>query len=88
LAEDGFGAAEIAVVVSGVEQGDAQVQGFVDDLARGFEVDAPAEIVAAQTYQRDLQTGFAEISALHRCSLCRRRFFDFSILADSRMLCS
>ena len=37
-----------AVDVGGVEMGDADIEGRVDDLSRGFKIDAPAEIVRAE----------------------------------------
>jgi hypothetical protein len=37
----------------------------VDHLARAFEVDALAEIVAAEADYRDAQAGAAEIANLH-----------------------
>jgi hypothetical protein len=37
----------------------------MDDLAGCFEIDAPAEIVAAKPDHRDEKTGFPEISLFH-----------------------
>jgi hypothetical protein len=47
-AEHCLRAAHAGVDVGGVEQGDAEVERAVDHLARGFEVGALAEIVAAE----------------------------------------
>src|SRR6185312_419279 len=65
LAEDRLGAAHVRVNVGGVEQRDAEIDRLVDHLARGFEVDAHAEIVAADADCGDAQAGAAEIANFH-----------------------
>jgi hypothetical protein len=52
-AQHGLGAAHFRIDVGGVEQGDAEVDRLVDHLARGLEVDALAEIIAAEAYGGD-----------------------------------
>ena len=44
-----------AVDVGGVEEGDAGVEGAVDDRSGRVVVDAAAEVVAAETDDRDLE---------------------------------
>src|SRR5207245_59015 len=56
LAQDGLGAATPAVDVAAIEEGDAEVERLVNHRARGFEVEWPAEIVAAETDRRHPQT--------------------------------
>ncbi len=65
LAEDLFGAANPGIDVGGIEQRDAEVDRLVDHLARGFEVGALAEIVAAEADGGNTQAGAAEIANLH-----------------------
>src|SRR6185369_4702590 len=65
LAETGLRASLVAVDVGGVEQGDAEIERLVDDLARGFEIDAPAEIVAAETDAGYEQARSAKIALFH-----------------------
>ena len=60
-----LGAAAIAVDVGGVEQGDADVERLVDHLAGAFDVEALAEIVAAETDCGHAQAGAAEIANFH-----------------------
>ena len=52
--------------VRGVEQVHAGVERVRDHLARVCEVPAPAEVVAAQPDDRDLEAGAAELAVLHR----------------------
>ena len=68
LAEDGFGAAALAIDVGGVEQGDAGVERGVHDGAAFFEADAAAEIVAAEADGGDLEAGAAEVAEFHLVS--------------------
>ncbi len=63
--QHGFRAAAPCVDVGGVEQRDPEVDGFVDDLARGLGVGALAEIVAADADGGDAQAGAAEITNIH-----------------------
>src|SRR3546814_20136834 len=49
LAHLRLGAAHVAIGIGGVEQGDAEIECLVDHLARGFEIEAHLEIVAAET---------------------------------------
>ena len=65
LAQHGLRAAHARIDVGGVEQRDAEVDRLVDHLARGFEVGALAEIVAAEADGGDAQAGAAEIANLH-----------------------
>ena len=65
VAEHGLGAAHAGIDVGGVEQGDAEVDRLVDHLARGLEIDALAEIVAAEADGGNAQAGAAEIANLH-----------------------
>ncbi len=58
-------AAEAAIDVRGVEQRDAEIERLVHDPARGFEIDASAEIVAAQSDDGDLQSRASEPALLH-----------------------
>ena len=51
--------------VGGIEQRDAEVDRLVDHLARGFEIGALAEIVAAEADGGNAQAGAAEIANLH-----------------------
>src|SRR5262249_3838637 len=62
-----------AMDVGGTEQLDAEIERAMDHLARGFEIRALAEIVAAETDRRDAQAGGAEIANLHKLSPVRRR---------------
>jgi hypothetical protein len=45
----------VAVHIGGIEEGDAGIQGGCDDLRCAALVDAPAEIVAANSHERDRQ---------------------------------
>src|SRR5260370_678974 len=65
-------AAEIAVDVGRIEQGDAELECLVDDLARRLEIDAPAEIVAAQADDGDREAGASERALLHGRVLWKR----------------
>src|SRR6202012_1872867 len=58
----------VGVDVGGVEERDAEVDRLVDHLARGFEVGALAEIVAATADGGNAQAGAAEIANLHEIS--------------------
>ena len=72
LTHRGFGTATLAIGVGGVEQSDAEIDGFVDDGAGRLEVDAAAEIVAAEADGGHEQAGRAQISDFHRlCSSVR-----------------
>ena len=66
LAHHRFGPAAVAVGVGGVEQRDAEIERLVDHRARGVDVDAAAEVVAAEADGRDAQAGLAEIANFHR----------------------
>ena len=63
--------AAAAIDVGGVEVIDADGDRAVDDLARRIEVDAAAEIVAAEADQRDAQIGRAERAEFHGGVPCR-----------------
>jgi hypothetical protein len=65
LAERGLRPAAVAVDVGGVEQRDAAVECLVDHRARRREVDAAAEIVAAEPDHRHAQARLAEIADFH-----------------------
>jgi hypothetical protein len=65
LAQHRLGAAHPGIDIGGVEQRDAEVDRLVDHLARGFEVGALAEIVAAKADSGNAQAGAAEIANLH-----------------------
>ena len=54
--EDLLRLAAAAVDVSGVEEGDAHIEAFVDDGLGGFEVHATAEVVRAEPRYGNLQT--------------------------------
>ena len=60
LAEEILRAAALAVDIGRVEMVDAEVESLVGDLARRFEIEGSAEIVAAEADQRDAQAGSAE----------------------------
>ena len=60
LAEELLAGAGAAVDVGGVEEGDALVERGVDDGAGAFEVDAAAEVVAAEADDRDVQPRVSE----------------------------
>jgi len=49
LAKEALAPASVAVDLRGVEERDTDVDGRVDDRPRGRDVEAPAEVVAAQT---------------------------------------
>src|SRR5262249_28281047 len=61
----GLRAAHTGVDIGGVEQGDAEIDRLVDHLARGLQIGALAEIVAAETDGGNTQAGAAEITNLH-----------------------
>ena len=65
LAQHGLGAAHAGVDVGGIEQRDAEIDRLVDHLARGFQIGALAEIIAAEADRGDAQAGAAEITNLH-----------------------
>ena len=65
LAQHGLGAAHAGIDVGGVEQRDAEIDRLVDHLARGFEIGALAEIVAAEADGGNAQAGAAEIANFH-----------------------
>src|SRR6266702_444243 len=65
LAQYGLRTAAPGIDVSGVEQRHAEIDRLVDHLARGFEVGALAEIVAAEADGGNPQAGAAEIANLH-----------------------
>ena len=65
FAEHGLRAAHAGIDVGGVEQRDAEVDRLVDHLARGFQIGALAEIVAAEADGGNAQAGAAEIANLH-----------------------
>ena len=65
LPEQRLAAAAVAVDVGGVEQGHADVERGVDDGARAFFVHARAEVVAAESDDRDLRTRAAERAVPH-----------------------
>jgi hypothetical protein len=48
LSEHRLGTAHAGIDIGGIEQRDAEVDRLVDHLARGFEIGALAEIVAAE----------------------------------------
>src|SRR5262249_519910 len=73
LAHHGFGDAVAAVDVGGVEESDAGVEGFVDDFAGTVEIDVPAEIIAAEADEGNLQAGFSEIAFFHFAAFVSRR---------------
>src|SRR6185437_8470826 len=72
-AQHGLRAAHVGIDVGGIEQRDAEVERLVDHLARGLEVDALAEIVAADADRGDAQAGAAEIANLHEDSPVSRK---------------
>src|SRR5215207_11066810 len=65
LAEEALRAAALAIDVGGVEERDAEVERLVDDLAGRLEVDAAAEVVAAETDERHPKARRSEIALLH-----------------------
>ena len=65
FAEHGLRAAHPGIDVGGVEQRDPEVDRLVDHLARGFQIGALPEIVAAETDRGNAQAGAAEIANLH-----------------------
>ena len=65
LAEEALRAAALAIDVGGVEERDAEIERLVDDLAGRLEVDAAAEIVAAETDERHPKARRSEIALLH-----------------------
>src|SRR5206468_1018323 len=54
LTEEALAVPAIAVDVGRVEEGDARVEGGIDDLTRPLQVEAAAEVVAAEADLRDL----------------------------------
>jgi hypothetical protein len=65
LPQHGLRAAHSGIDVGGIEQRHAEVDRLVDHLARGFEVGALAEIIAAEADGGNTQAGAAEIANLH-----------------------
>ena len=61
--------AAVAVAIGGVDHVDAEVEGLVHDGARRSEIDAAAEIIAAQPDDGDMEIGVAELAGLHRADL-------------------
>jgi hypothetical protein len=60
LAENFFGVTAITVGVRGVDQGNAQIERRVNDLALRVKIDTvAAKIVAAQPHHEDFETGAA-----------------------------
>src|SRR5438270_6050008 len=66
LPEDAFRTATISVDVGGIEERDAHLERFVNDFAGGLQVDAKAEIIAAQPNDRDFRARLTEFPQLHR----------------------
>src|ERR1700730_14958804 len=65
LAKHLLGLAAIAVDVGGVEQRDAFIECAMDHVAGLLGIDAHAKVVAAETGERNLQSGIAKPSILH-----------------------
>ena len=65
LAEEALAVPAVAVDVGRVEEGDAGVEGGVDDLACPLEVEATAEVVAAEADPGDDEVGSVERLAAH-----------------------
>ena len=63
--EERLAAALIAVDVRGVEERHARVQRGVDDCTRPVEIDTAAEVVAAETDDRDVRAFLAEAACTH-----------------------
>jgi hypothetical protein len=84
LPEHALAAPTAPVHVGGVEEGDARVEGRLDDRARLREVDPGAEVVAPEPDTRDAKPAPAEVDLLHartlaaatasQLQLARRRF--------------
>ena len=72
LAEDGFRTAALAVGIRGIEKGDAQVDGLVNDFAGSLQIDAQAEVIAAEAYDGDVRSGVTEFAQLH-CKISQGR---------------
>ena len=70
--EEAFRVAAVAVDVGGVEQRDARVERAMHDALRRLEVDAAAEVVAAEADQRDAQARAADVAQFHYVSLRSR----------------
>jgi hypothetical protein len=62
-------AAVVAVAVGGVDQVDPDLNRLVYDAARRLEIDAAAEIVAAEADDRHFECGAAEPAFVHRSAL-------------------
>ena len=54
-----------AIDIGGVEKIDALIERRMHDLRTRFRIAAHAEVVAADTRHRDLESGGAEISVFH-----------------------
>ena len=69
LAEARLGAAaRIAIGVGFVKKGDAEVERLVNDPLRRLEIDAAAEIIAAEPHHRHKKAGSAETTLFHQSS--------------------
>src|SRR5258705_13214346 len=64
LTEKGFRTA-LAVDVGRIDHRDAEVENFMQDLARSLKIHADAEIVATEPNQRHAQARCPELSILH-----------------------
>src|SRR6266404_923999 len=69
LAQAVFRAAVVAINVRGVEEGDAEIQCLMHHLAGRIEIDAPAEVIAAEADGRNLKARFSQRAPIHRTSL-------------------
>ena len=58
-------AAPVAVAVGGVDQVDAELERAVHDAARRVEIDAAAEIIAAEPDHGYVESGVTEPALLH-----------------------
>src|SRR3546814_3017629 len=66
-----FGTPAAAVDVGRVEQRDPEIERTVNDLARRLQIDAAAEIVAAEADDRDAEARRTEIPEFHRITPSR-----------------
>ena len=66
-------AAAVAVAVGGVDQVDAAIDRRVHDPLRRLEIDAAAEIIAAEPDDGDFKRGGSELTFLHRHGSLRSR---------------
>ena len=64
LTEKSFRTA-LAVNVGRINHRYAEVEGFMQDLARCFKIDADAKIVAAKPNQRHAQARYSEMTNFH-----------------------